>query len=283
MADGGLVGAVRTHYDRLAFFYRAFWGEHIHHGYWEADETPETAQVQLTARLAERAGVPSGARVLDVGCGFGGSSLWLARNRNCQVTGITISPVQMKRATKQARIAGLVDRASFLIHDANHLDFPPASFDVVWIIECSEHLEDKARFINACASVLKPGGKIALCAWLDAASGRPGDAELVQEVCHGMLCPSLATAADYTGWMRTAGFEDVAFEDITRHVEKTWDLCLAVVERPTMRALRWLMDRKTKAFILSFQAIRRAFSEGAMSYGMFTARKASGTTGKDNP
>src|SRR5262245_66546563 len=95
MAGGsGLVDAVRTHYDRLSFFYRTFWGEHIHHGYWEADEPPETAQVQLVARLAERAGVPQGARVLDVGCGFGGSSLWLARHRGCHVTGITISPVQ---------------------------------------------------------------------------------------------------------------------------------------------------------------------------------------------
>jgi tocopherol O-methyltransferase len=280
MAGGsGLVDAVRTHYDRLAFFYRTFWGEHIHHGYWEADESPEVAQVQLTARLAERAAVPAGAKVLDVGCGFGGSSLWLARNRNCDVTGITISPVQAKRANKQARAAGLADRARFLLHDANRLDFPPASFDIVWIIECSEHLEDKARFIDNCARVLKPGGRIALCAWLDADSGRPEDARLVEEVCDGMICPSLARAADYSGWMQAAGFEAVEYEDITRRVERTWDLCLPIVERPGMRFLRLFMDKRTKAFVLSFQAIRRAFAEGAMAYGMFTARKAATVDG----
>jgi tocopherol O-methyltransferase len=273
MASSRLVDSVRIHYDRLAFFYRTFWGEHIHHGYWESDETPEAAQIQLTARLAERAGVPSGAHVLDVGCGFGGSSRWLARQRDCRVTGITISPVQLKRASKLARAEGLADRVRFLIHDANHLDFPPESFDVVWIIECSEHLEDKARFVESCARALKPGGSLALCAWLDADTGRAEDAQLVAEVCHGMLCPSLGRAADYTNWMRAAGFEEVVFEDVTRRVEKTWDLCLPVVERPAMRALRWLMDKNTKAFVLSFQAIRRAFKEGAMSYGMFTTRK----------
>src|SRR5262245_65578665 len=90
-----LLGPIRRHYDRLALFYRAFWGEHIHHGYWEDEESPETAQEQLVARLAERAAIPPGAHVLDVGCGFGGSAFWLARHRGCGVTGITISPVQV--------------------------------------------------------------------------------------------------------------------------------------------------------------------------------------------
>jgi tocopherol O-methyltransferase len=272
MASGGLVNAIRTHYDRLAFFYRTFWGEHIHHGYWEADESPEEAQVRLVERLADRAAVPRGAQVLDVGCGFGGSSLWLARHRNCQVTGITISPVQARRAARQARAAGLADRARFVVHDANHLDIPPGSFDVVWVIECSEHLSDKARFIDGCARVLRPGGRMALCAWLDAATGRAEDARLVAEVCRGMLCPSLATAADYTVWMREAGFIDITAEDITRRVERTWDHCLAVVERPFMRALRCVMDRDTRAFVRAFQPIRQAFSCGAMSYGLFAAR-----------
>jgi tocopherol O-methyltransferase len=273
MTGSQLVDAIRSHYDRLAFFYRAFWGEHIHHGYWEGEESSETAQVQLVARLAERAAVPQGARVLDVGCGFGGSALWLARQRGCVVTGITISPVQVKRATEQARAENLDDRVRFLVMDANRLDLPPASFDVVWVIECSEHLADKAGFIDACARALRPGGKLALCAWLAADGARPEQARLVEEVCRGMLCPSLASRKDYTGWMHAAGFDDVTAEDVTRHVEKTWAYCTAIVERPAMRALRWLMDQQTGAFVQSFAAIRRAYAEGAMAYGTFTARR----------
>jgi tocopherol O-methyltransferase len=273
MVTDELVDAVRDHYDRLAFYYRSFWGDHIHHGYWEQDETPEEAQVRLIARLAEQAAVPPGSRVLDIGCGFGGSALWLARNRGCQVTGVTISPVQAKRAAELARADGLDRRAEFLVMDANHLDFPAATFDVVWVVECSEHLDDKAAFLRACARVLRPGGRLALCAWLSTASGRPEHARLVDEVCRGMLCPSLASAAEYLGWMRTAGFEAVSFEDITQRVHRTWEHCSAIVERPEMRALRWLMDERTKAFVLSFAAMRRAYAEGAMAYGMFAAQK----------
>lgn len=39
--------AIRRHYDRLSGYYFALWGEHIHYGYWEGDESPEAAQVRL--------------------------------------------------------------------------------------------------------------------------------------------------------------------------------------------------------------------------------------------
>lgn len=274
MTGSELLDDIRAHYDRLAFYYHSFWGEHIHHGYWEADESSETAQLQLVTRLAERAAIPQGARVLDVGCGFGGSALRLTRQRGCHVTGITISPVQARRANEQARTERLDDRANFLVMDANQLNLPSESFDVVWIIECSEHLTDKARFLDACAQVLKPGGKLAMCAWLAADTGSPEKTALVEEVCQGMLCPSLASMHEYTSWMQTAGFDAIVAEDITRQVEKTWTYCTAIVERPEMKALRWLMDEKTRGFIRSFAAIQRAYAEGAMAYGMFTARKS---------
>ena len=268
-----LEGAIRDHYDRLSAAYSALWGEHIHHGYWEDEEPPAAAQVKLVARLAERAGIPRAARVLDVGCGLGGSALWLARQLGCSVTGITLSPVQVRLATQRARAEQLAGRVRFLAMDANQLDLGTESFEVVWVIECSEHLEDKARFIDACARVLKPGGKLALCAWLAADSASPEQARLVAEVCRGMLCPSLASREDYEGWMRAAGFADVAAEDITRQAARTWDYCSAIVERPAVRALRWLMDERTRAFVQAFAAIRRAYVEGAMAYGMFTGRR----------
>jgi tocopherol O-methyltransferase len=178
----------------------------------------------------------------------------------------------VKRATEQAWAENLDDRTRFLIMDANRLDLPPASFDVVWVIECSEHLADKAGFIDACARLLRPGGKLALCAWL-AADTRPEEAQLVEEVCRGMLCPSLARERDYRQWMAASGFDQVDAEDITRRVERTWAYCTEIIERPWIRALQWFLDEQTKAFIQSFAAIRRAYAEGAMAYGMFTARR----------
>src|SRR5215467_12363530 len=99
---------VREHYDRMSPYYRSLWGEHIHHGYWiRGDESKETAQLQLAEHLASLAKVSTGAEVLDIGCGFGGSTLFLARKYQARATGITISPVQVEMARKAAAEAKL--------------------------------------------------------------------------------------------------------------------------------------------------------------------------------
>ena len=99
------IDHIRRHYDRLSLLYRFFWGEHIHHGYWDAEFTPAQAQVRLMERLAEEAHVKRGAKVLDIGCGLGGSAFWLADKFACEVTGMTISPVQARMASKKRKRA----------------------------------------------------------------------------------------------------------------------------------------------------------------------------------
>src|SRR5213593_492716 len=90
------IDAIQRHYDRLSAFYRTFWGDHIHHGLWEGARNAKEAQVALIERLTAKADIRPGSHVLDVGCGLGGSSIWLARNLKCTVLGLTISPVQLK-------------------------------------------------------------------------------------------------------------------------------------------------------------------------------------------
>lgn len=266
--------AVRDHYDRLSVFYRALWGEHIHHGYWEGVESPEAAQVRLVERLASLARIPRAARVLDVGCGLGGSALWLARQLGCSVTGLSISPVQVSMAAEQARAEGLEGRARFEVFDARRLSSLSESFDVVWVIECSEHLPDKARFISDCARALRTGGTLALCAWLRAEPlTSPGAEQLLAEVCRGMLCPGLASLREYTHWMRDSGLDPREAEDITPHVKETWARCEAIVGDPAVKALTGAADERTRRFVEAFAAMRRAFDEGAMAYGMFAAVK----------
>jgi len=77
------TNAIRSHYDRLSILYWWLWGEHIHHGFWRNGESPHQAQVRLIEELAERTQIRRGAKVLDVGCGLGGSSFWLAHELGC--------------------------------------------------------------------------------------------------------------------------------------------------------------------------------------------------------
>src|SRR5690242_19021035 len=100
------IDEIRDHYDTLSPFYRRFWGEHIHHGYWRGDESAVEAQENLIRELASRAEVSEGDRVLDVGCGLGGSSLLLAREYGVLVKGISLSEKQVSAAREEARRRG---------------------------------------------------------------------------------------------------------------------------------------------------------------------------------
>lgn len=267
--------AIRSHYDRLSGLYRVWLGEHLHHGYWEKAESLAVAQERLIERLVARAQIPHFARVLDIGCGLGGASLWLARKLDCSVVGITHSPTQVMIARKGARKAGLNQDVRFAVMDANRIDLPQESFDAVWVIECSEHLADKRSFFESCARVLKPGGVLALSAWL-ATNDRisPEQAQLVSDVCKGFFCPPLATMQDYAHWMRTCGFASVEAEDLTNYVEETWVRYTAFVDRWLIKALLYISDARIRRCAETFGTVRRAYAEGAMVYGMFTARKA---------
>src|SRR5947207_15602572 len=80
---------VIEHYDVVSPYYRSLWGEHLHHGYWiRGDESKEKAQLQLIEHLARLVRVEPGSDILDIGCGFGASSLYLAKKHNAAVTEI---------------------------------------------------------------------------------------------------------------------------------------------------------------------------------------------------
>jgi len=268
---------VRKHYDRLSFLYRMFWGEHLHHGYWNGDApdaTPERAQIQLMDQLAQRAAIPPGSNVLDIGCGVGGSALWLADRYRCQVTGMTISPVQAGMATRRAKARGLAASIRFEVKDANLWQPAPASFDVVWIMESSEHFPDKKHFFERCAVALKPGGTLAVCAWLRRDGPLPPDEQtLVSTIAEAMMSASLDSLSSYREWMRDAGLTVTVAEDITRHVERTWAHCARIGANPILKFLVRFTGGPTRRFVKAFPLMQEAYSSGAMAFGLFVAKK----------
>ena len=165
-------------------------GEHIHHGYFlEPADTKEVAQTRLVDLLLERSELPTGSRVLDVGCGLGGTSRYLARKMGCNVTGVTISGQQVKLARDlSAKEVGSVDgeveksgfiglgdgRVRFLELDAEKMgDYftgsdTKMSFDCIWISEAMSHLPDKELFFRNASMLLKAGGKLIVADWFKA-------------------------------------------------------------------------------------------------------------------
>ncbi len=271
-----LTVQIRRHYDRLSLFYRLLWGRHIHHGLFDdAPRSPAEAQVALIGELVAYAGLPRGAEVLDIGCGYGGSSLYLAQHRACNCVGITISPVQARAAARAARREGLEARCAFRVLDANDLSsLGAARFDAAWCVECSEHIRDKPRLIRQWFDLLRPGGRVALAAWCETDDLTPWHrARFIEPITRGMLLPGLASVSAYRGWMEEAGFVSIRSRDITRGVARTWSLCRAAVRRPWIAALLPFSGRRTRAFVASFEAMESAFASGALRYSLLAGMK----------
>ena len=127
--------------------------------------------------LLQRSKLEDGTRVLDVGCGIGGTSRYLARKHDCKVTGITISGKQVEMATRLTKDEPIEDgspdhgSASFIELDAekmgDHWSVQP-DFDCVWISEALSHIPDKPLFFRNAFKVLGSNGKLVIADWFKA-------------------------------------------------------------------------------------------------------------------
>eukprot|EP01113_Clastostelium_recurvatum_P033215 TRINITY_DN4365_c0_g1_i2.p1 TRINITY_DN4365_c0_g1~~TRINITY_DN4365_c0_g1_i2.p1 ORF type:complete len:312 (+),score=50.86 TRINITY_DN4365_c0_g1_i2:28-936(+) len=285
----GLKQRIKAHYDYCSSYYHSIWGEHIHHGYWITDEeTKERAQIQLMELLASLAGVDEadkkGAKVLDVGCGIGGTSRWLAKEHDCRVTGITISSEQVLMARKLTQEAGLTeDQVRFLELDAEkmHLYFngenekKEGNFDVVWISEAMSHLPDKNLFFENASKLLKQGGKLVVADWIkgvDLTSEQ--EASYITPIEEGMLLPPLSTIDQYVSYAKSNGMKVLAEpRNISKNVSKTWDISWSLVQNPSLWAMALTQGRDFVAFLKAFQAMRAGFAEGSFQYWVVVFEK----------
>jgi MPBQ/MSBQ methyltransferase len=171
-------GTVAQEYDDWADegILEYYWGEHIHLGYYGEDvkykyKPLKDAQYAFIDEMMKFGGidpaVDGNAQVLDVGCGFGGTSRYLARalGPNSTVTAITLSPKQVERA-QQLAIEQNTPNVKFMVEDALEMpDFADNTFDIVWACESGEHMPNKKKYIDQMMRVLKPGGKFVMATW----------------------------------------------------------------------------------------------------------------------
>jgi tocopherol O-methyltransferase len=268
--------AVARHYDELDPFYRDVWGEHVHHGLWRrGDETLEQAVAGLIDLVAATAGVRGGSEVVDVGAGYGSTARHLAARFGARVTGLTISRAQHAFAERAREPAGV----RILLQDWLANTLPAASADAVIAIESTEHMADLPRALDEMHRVLRPGGRVVVCAWLsgDAPSAWQRRWLLDLIVRDGRLA-SLMSAAEYGRLLQRAGFVAVGCEDLTSAVARTWSVCLRrLVHRAALdrRYLRYLLDRANgeRAFLAAMARIAAAYASGAMRYAMFAGQR----------
>lgn len=145
------------------------WERQVHWGYWEEPKAAtgtladyHEAMEAMDAVLLEAGRVADGQRLLDVGCGFGGTIQRInARHSAMHLTGLNIDPRQLAEADAQTRPVNGNDVA-WVEADACELPFEDDSFDRLLAVECIFHFPSRERFLAEAARVLKPGGYLAV-------------------------------------------------------------------------------------------------------------------------
>jgi tocopherol O-methyltransferase len=208
---------IRQYFDETVSFYRLFWHGStgaLHFGMRAPDVRGHRAELLHTNRiLADAVGVAVGDRVLDAGCGVGGSSIWLAAHRGAKVVGLTLSPEQLALARRDAAARGVSTDVQFFLRDFTQTMFPAASFDVVWALESSCYVRNKEVFLSEVFRLLRPGGRFVLAdGFLRRAPGGVRERWLYSTFKHGLVLPDLPTRSSFVETLGRCGFRAIRSE-----------------------------------------------------------------------
>lgn len=279
-----LKSQIQQFYDASSGLWEQVWGEHMHHGYYgptgKEKKDRRQAQIDLIEELLNWAGIGQAKEILDVGCGIGGSSLYLAQKFNARAVGITLSPVQASRATERALEAGLATDVQFQVADALDMPFADETFDFVWSMESGEHMPDKEKFLQECYRVLKPGGTFLMATWchrpITPATGEltADEKQHLADIYRVYCLPYVISLPEYEAIAQTLPFQNIRTADWSDAVAPFWDIVIDSAFEP--KAIFGLLQSgwTTVQAALSLGLMSRGYRRGLIRFGLLCANKS---------
>jgi SAM-dependent methyltransferase len=270
---------VRTYFEATTeTSYLTNWsGKALSFHYGLSDETTRSldeAHLKTNARLAELLDLRPGMHALDAGCGVGGTSIWLAKNRGVRVTGLTLDPRQAALATRFAEEHGVSGLVTFHVMDYAATTFDPGTFDAVFNVESLCHCMDATAYFAHARSLLRDGGRYGCIEFFRGASADPR----IAEVMEGWAMPRWETLPNVVGSLHASGFHEVETIDLQAGVRKSAEQMIAMAKNSllTFRLGRAIGDAPAPAYeahVRAGLAASELMLEGVVPYAALTARR----------
>ena len=259
------------------------WGEHIHLGFYEKPRIKKDfrkAKVDFVHELVRWSGLdklPKGSRVLDLGCGIGGSSRILSDYYGFDVIGISISQAQIKRANE---LTVNKEFCRFEVMNALDLKYEKGSFDGVWSVEAGTHMFDKQTFADEMLRVLRPGGILAVADWNQRDLSKHPLKFIEKFIMNQLLTqwthPEFASIEGFTKNLLNSPYFGSSLESSnwTKYTIQSWYESIYEVFRRPSAVFKLGFRSFLKAFgqIPHILIMRWAFSRGLMKFGVFKSR-----------
>ena len=280
MSSPALNERISSFYDESSPIWLDTWGEHMHHGYYGPDgkerKSRQQAQRDLISETLRFADLPSDpGRILDAGCGVGGSARHLALRYGADVLGLTLSEVQVQRGREINRLTGLDDRVELRRADlTQHID--PNGFDLVWSLESAEHVADKPAMLRSFYDLLRPGGTLALVTWCRRPTPPPlstREEHVLRRLRALYHLPAWIAVQDYERHAKDLGFVDYASADWSAAVSPFWTEVLK--SALSLDSLRGLIKAgiPTLKGAYAMRYMLEGYRSGLVKFGVMRMRK----------
>ena len=271
--------SIIDYYHQTEFDYKVGWDNsenpEVHFGDYDHNE----ALSNTNKILAELVNIQEGEKVLDAGCGRGGSCFWIARNKKANVVGVTPVPNQIRECNEKANEFQLSDRTEFLLGDYCDTQLPDCSFDVVWAIESVCHTQCKLDFYKEVYRLLKPGGRLVMAEYIRKKRSLLIEEEDLLRVdwLNKWAISDIDTKEEHIENAGLAGFKSIDVSDYTisvkvslrnAHEKASRFLPVAIVLR-LLRFRSKIQHGNTTASIKQYEALKK----NLWFYGVITAKK----------
>lgn len=268
-----VVDETQQYYDGPADeIYRRLWQDNVHMGTWTGpDDTLQTAMDRTNHIMAEQAGLRSGVDVLDVGCGYGATAIFLAREYGCSVVGQNISERELELAGERAAEAGLADRVRFEYGDFHAIPSPDACVDVIWSQEAFLHGADKLQVLRECHRVLRPGGRLVISDLLVSQDVTGEDREKIYQ---RVRSPEMWDFPDYRQGLERAGFSIEVEADWSANVAPTYQSVLDQLRAQKDSLAERVPTEQLESTIGALQLWVDSAHAGKIHQGLFVATPA---------
>lgn len=274
---------VVRYYEETDWDHRYVWSRGVyqaaHFGIYNTNAQDHKGALLNTNRvMAELAEVAPGMQILDAGCGWGGTSLWLAKEKKVTVTGVNLARYQVEECTEKARKLGLQNQCTFIQSDYCATPFADDQFDVVWSCESLCHAPQKYAFYQEAWRILKPGGKLVIADYQRVA--RPlatAEEKLLHIWLDGWACIDIDTPAEHHTHATDAGFRQINQHDYSNQVQVS-------LRNLYVHAARWSWIGRLGTFmrilkpfrgknVAGTKAMYRTYQQGLWRYALTVCSK----------